>query len=229
MKIKREGEPEDPVEGSNVTLLCDFRGYEYPYSPNWFYLNSSGDYHQINFANKSFKKDAKLNKIIKIYEQPTKGLTLNHPILSQNLLNDILLPFCFKMNADIHIETEGFYDISQDFFVYNTTLYLKNVTLDTPYTKFKCQINETAKEISFKVKGKRKRRLMPLEYLEVYTESNELFSSVNRNKQRASEKYNCTRKRNRPEFDLQSMVPICSYSMAQGESFLILRRILSHY
>jgi hypothetical protein len=157
MKIKREGEPEDPVEGSNVTLLCDFRGYEYPYSPNWFYLNSSGDYNQINFANKSFKKDAKLNKIIKIYEQPTKGLTLNRPILSQNLLNDILLPFYFKMNADIHIETEGFYDISQDFFVYNTILYLKNVTLDTPYTKFKCQINETAKEISFKVKGKRKR------------------------------------------------------------------------
>jgi hypothetical protein len=76
MKIKREGEPEDPVEGSNVTLLCDFRGFKYPHSPNWFYLNSStGDYHQLNFANKSFKIDEKLNEIIKISEQPIIGLT----------------------------------------------------------------------------------------------------------------------------------------------------------
>ena len=57
------------------------------------------------------------------------------------------------MNADIQIETEGSYDISQNMHVYNTTLYFKNVTLDTPYTKFKCEINDTFKEISFKVKG----------------------------------------------------------------------------
>ena len=67
------------------------------------------------------------------------------------------------MNADIQIETEGSYDISQDLYVYNTSLYVKNVTLDTPYTKFKCEINDTFKEISFTVQGKRKRRVMPLE------------------------------------------------------------------
>ena len=76
MIIKREGGPEEPVEGSNVTLICDFSGYEYPHSPNWFYKNScGGDYHQLNFANKSFKNDKKLNEIVKISEQPTKGLT----------------------------------------------------------------------------------------------------------------------------------------------------------
>ena len=60
------------------------------------------------------------------------------------------------MNADIQIETETSYDTSQDWqilHVYNITLFLKNVTLDSPYTKFKCQMNDTLKEISFKVKG----------------------------------------------------------------------------
>ena len=76
MNIEREGEPEDPVEGSNVNLLCDFRGFKYPHSPTWFYLNSStGDYHQLNFANTSFKKDEKLNETVKISEQPNRGLT----------------------------------------------------------------------------------------------------------------------------------------------------------
>ena len=73
--IKREGEPEDPVEGSNVTLICYFRGYGYPNPPNWFYQNSStGNYQQLNSANKSLN-DEKLNEIIKISEQPNKGLT----------------------------------------------------------------------------------------------------------------------------------------------------------
>jgi hypothetical protein len=76
MNIKREGGPEDPVEGSDVTLICDFRGDEYPHSPNWFYLNSStGDYQQLNFAHTNFKNDEKLNETVKISEQPKKGLT----------------------------------------------------------------------------------------------------------------------------------------------------------
>ena len=74
------------------------------------------------------------------------------------------------MNAYIQIVTEGSYDISQDLYVYNTSLYVKNVTLDTPYTKFKCQINDTIKDISFKVKGKRKRGLIQLKYLAVHSE-----------------------------------------------------------
>lgn len=62
------------------------------------------------------------------------------------------------MNADIQIETVGYYDISQNLYVYNSTLYFKNVTLDTPdtpYTKFLCEINDKFKEISLTIKGKR--------------------------------------------------------------------------
>ena len=77
MDIKREGGPEEPVEGSNVTLLCDSRGYKYPYPPNWFYQNKNGYYHQLNFAKTSIRNDAKLKETIKISEQPTKGLTQN--------------------------------------------------------------------------------------------------------------------------------------------------------
>ena len=74
MNTKREWGPEDPVEGSNVTLICDSRGYEYPNPPNWFYQNSStGDYRQLNSANTNFKNDEKLNEIVKISEQPNKG------------------------------------------------------------------------------------------------------------------------------------------------------------
>ena len=69
------------------------------------------------------------------------------------------------MYADIQIVTEGYYDIINvtDAYSYNSKLLVQNITLDSPYTKFKCQINDTLKEISFKVKGKRKRRVMPLE------------------------------------------------------------------
>ena len=69
------------------------------------------------------------------------------------------------MYADIQIVTEGYYDIinATDAYSYNSKLLVQNITLDSPYTKFKCQINDTFKEISFTVKGKRKRRVMPLE------------------------------------------------------------------
>jgi hypothetical protein len=74
MNLKREGGPEDPVEGSNFTLICYFHGDEYPYSPTWFYYNSStGDYRQLNSANTNFKNDKKLNEFVKISEQPNKG------------------------------------------------------------------------------------------------------------------------------------------------------------
>jgi len=60
-----------------------------------------------------------------------------------------------KCNADIQIVTEGYHDIINgiDFYIYTSKLLVLNVTLDSPYTKFKCQINDTLKEISFKVKG----------------------------------------------------------------------------
>jgi hypothetical protein len=158
MKIKREGEPEDPMEGSNVTLLCDFHGYVYPHSPNWFYQNRNGEYHQLNFANTNFKNEAKLNEMVKISEQPTKGLTQTLNYVKTHL--DSL--FLLKCNADIQKVTEGYYDNinATDAYSYKSKLLVQNITLDSPYTKFKCQINDTFKEISFKVKGKLNRRLM---------------------------------------------------------------------
>ena len=75
-----------------------------------------------------------------------------------------------KCNADIQILTEGYYDIFNaiDEFSYNSKLLVQNITLDSPYTKFKCQINDTFKEISFKVKGKINPMLMPLECLAIH-------------------------------------------------------------
>ena len=66
-----------------------------------------------------------------------------------------------KMYADIRIVTEGYYDIinALDEFSYTSKLLVQNITQDSPYIKFKCQINDTFKEISFKVKGKRKREI----------------------------------------------------------------------
>jgi hypothetical protein len=172
------------MEGSSVTLICDSRGYKYPHSPNWFSCSgicnefctssinhegavSSGcyvpDYHQLNFAHTNFlKNDEKLNEIVKISEQPTKGLT---QILHYDKIHLDSFSVLLKCNADIQIVTEGYHDIINgiDFYNYTSKLLVLNVTLDSPYTKFKCQINDTFKEISFTVKGKRKRRVMPLE------------------------------------------------------------------
>ena len=153
------------MEGSNVTLICDSRGYKYPHSPNWFYLNSStGDYHQLNSANKSFKNDEKLNEIVKISEQPTKGLT---QILHYDKIHLNSFFVSLKCNADIQIVTEGYYDIINpiDLYTYTSKLLVLNITLDSPYTKFKCQINDTFKEISFTVQGKLNRMLKLLECL----------------------------------------------------------------
>ena len=80
------------MEGSNVALLCDFRGYEYPYPPKWFYQNRNGKYHQLNFAQKSFKNDEKLDEIVKISEQPTKGLA---QILRYDKIRLLLFRFLF--------------------------------------------------------------------------------------------------------------------------------------
>ena len=71
------------------------------------------------------------------------------------------------MYADIQITTEGYYDIINpiDSYNYTSKLLVQNVTLDSPYTKFKCQINDTFKEISFTVEGKLNRMLMLLKCL----------------------------------------------------------------
>jgi hypothetical protein len=53
--------------------------------------------------------------------------------------------------ADIRNEIEGTPDI-----FYKSQLHLINVTLNTPYTKFKCAFdadNSIGKEISFTIKG----------------------------------------------------------------------------
>ena len=74
------------------------------------------------------------------------------------------------MYADIQIVTEGYYDIinSIDSYNYTSKLLVQNITLDSPYTKFKCQINDTFKDISFKVKGNINPMLMPLECLAIH-------------------------------------------------------------
>jgi hypothetical protein len=71
--IKREGGPEDPVEGSNVSLNCYIRGYKFSRPPMWFHHNSSGYYHPLTFPNKSFEWITE--PTIQISEQPNKGLT----------------------------------------------------------------------------------------------------------------------------------------------------------
>jgi hypothetical protein len=73
MKIKKVGEPENPVEGSNVILNCYIEGYDCPYPPKWFYQNSSGDYHPLTFTNTSLKLIPEA--AIQISEQPNKGFT----------------------------------------------------------------------------------------------------------------------------------------------------------
>jgi hypothetical protein len=163
MNIKREGETSDPVEGSNVTLICNIRGSNFPYPPKWFYQNSTGNYHLLTFTNKSLERIAEAT--LKISEQPNKGLYIAKFVMQYLFKLPYFHEFyllLIKMNTEIQIETKGSYDISQDLYVYDSSLYLKNVTLDTPYTKFKCEINDTFKEISFAVKGKRDRRLMEL-------------------------------------------------------------------
>ena len=71
MNIKREGETSDPVEGSNVTLICNIRGSNFPYPPKWFYQNSTGNYHLLTFTNKSL--DGITEATLKISGQPNKG------------------------------------------------------------------------------------------------------------------------------------------------------------
>ncbi|XP_046654437.1 vascular endothelial growth factor receptor 1-like isoform X1 [Daphnia pulicaria] len=124
IEVERVGAPDDPVEGSNVTLICTFyaistdrRAILAP--PTWFYYAN---------RNETWQK------------------------LSKDFLKE--------PNADIRNEIEQ----TPDGF-YKRKLNLINVTLNTPYTKFKCVadnvfikvdifriITSAVKEISFTIK-----------------------------------------------------------------------------
>ena len=142
----KKGAPDDPVEGSNVTFMCIVDELHDPHSPNLFHQDSNGHYHPLTLTNDTSvelttrNEDKNYEIKGKISEQPNKGFT------------QIFLPLI--ETADIKIETRGTHDNNS--YTYSSRLHLINVTLDTPYTKFKCEVNNTFKEISFKVKGKKK-------------------------------------------------------------------------
>jgi hypothetical protein len=46
MEIERVGAPVDPVEGSNVTLICTTSAYFHNGPPSWFYYDN-GHHHQV--------------------------------------------------------------------------------------------------------------------------------------------------------------------------------------
>jgi hypothetical protein len=151
LELVKKGAPDDPVEGSNVTFMCIVDELHDPHPPNWFHQDSNGHYHPLTLTNDTSvelttrNEDKNYEMKGKISEQPlNKGFTR------------IFLPLI--ETSDIKIKTVGLHSVSNaiDSYTYSSNLYLTNVTLDTPYTKFKCEVNNTFKEISFKVKGKKK-------------------------------------------------------------------------
>jgi hypothetical protein len=146
LEILKKDAPDDPVEGSNVTFMCIVDELHDPSPPNWFHQDSNGHYHPLTLTNTSVELTTRNeDKNYEMKEQPlNKGFTR------------IFLPLI--ETSDIKIKTVGLHSVSNaiDSYTYSSNLYLTNVTLDTPYTKFKCEVNNTFKEISFKVKGKKK-------------------------------------------------------------------------
>jgi hypothetical protein len=142
------------VEGSNVTFKCIVRGIHHPHPRNWFYQDSNGHYHPLTHTNTSLEwttQNKNYGMTEKISEQPNKGFTAQ--IFIVQLIYAVIIHDLFLIMADIKIETVvGLHD---SYYAYFSRLHLINVTLNTPYTKFKCEVNNTFKEISLKVKGKR--------------------------------------------------------------------------
>lgn len=131
------GAPDDPVEGSNVTLICRilFPGIRYPTPPEWEYqINSSAVMQTINETN------------------PPAG-DKSHLFIGKIKMKHL-------SPAGIQIETEGEkrkHD-SGGFKLnyYVSKLHLFNVS-KTTHTTFQCKANQfqdaIAKAISFRIKG----------------------------------------------------------------------------
>jgi hypothetical protein len=158
LELVKKGAPDDPVEGSNVTFMCIVDELHDPHPPNWFHQDSNGHYHPLTLTNDTSvelttrNEDKNYEIKGKISEQPNKGFTAQ--IFIVQLIYAVIIHDLFLIMADIKIETVvGLHD---SYYAYFSRLHLINVTLDTPYTKFKCEVNNTFKEISFKVKGKKK-------------------------------------------------------------------------
>jgi hypothetical protein len=145
--LERVGDPEDPTEGSNVTLICRilFPGIKFPGPPEWEYqINNTAVMQTINITN------------------PPAG---DKPIGNYGgyrLVTVFLFFFIFYNSpAGIRIETEGekkkheSAGFKLNFYV--SRLELFNISKNT-YTTFQCKANKfqdaVAKAISFQIKGK---------------------------------------------------------------------------
>jgi hypothetical protein len=140
------GAPGDPVERSDVTLLCSVSYPSIKDPPDWFYY-ANGNYHQLT-TNKTNGNATSPNYPVIEYEKSDAGIrqylrmaTLTSKWTTENKF------------TDINIKTER---QQAEVIFYKSKLYVFNVTLNSPYTKLKCGYgtkSSTTKEISFTIKG----------------------------------------------------------------------------
>jgi hypothetical protein len=138
------GAPGDPVEGSNVTLICGSFYSLIDYPPTWFYYDKDF-YHQLKF--KRTKGKVTLQTFPEILrQQPHAGSTT----FCQRIKIKFYLLFISIAASDISIKLERKWD---DLYFYKSQLKLHSVSLKTPYTKFKCVNDLIERETSFTIKG----------------------------------------------------------------------------
>nr|CAH0103682.1 unnamed protein product [Daphnia galeata] len=128
VELELEGSPSNPVEGSNVTLICSTSNNVLPFMPTWKYHGIPAERTQYGYSNRG----------------PTESYKF--PEGSQIFLQ--------QPNKDIQIKTERKWS---DFYFYKSQLTLHNVSLDTNYTSFGCGFNrdwnQQFKVISFTIEG----------------------------------------------------------------------------
>ncbi|XP_046654208.1 vascular endothelial growth factor receptor 1-like [Daphnia pulicaria] len=128
IELERTGAPADPVEGSDVTLICSTAYDDMPIRPMWFH-HVNDNYSLFHYPEKSNSTNNLMN-----FSEKEESETL----------------FQQRKN-DIQIKTE-----SKFHFFSKSQLHLHNVTLNTLYTKFKCKISNERlsldQKISFTVK-----------------------------------------------------------------------------
>lgn len=147
------------MEGSDVTLICSTAYDDMPNPPMWFY-HVNDNYSLFPYPEESNSTNNLINFSEKeesetLFQQRKKGIGHNSFIIEKRkIIFCFIHPTCYitSTDADIQIKTE-----SKFHFFSKSQLHLHNVTLNTPYTKFKCKISNerlfTDQEISFAVKG----------------------------------------------------------------------------
>lgn len=149
MELTRIGDSDDPVEGSNVTLIClihtdgeinDKMRKGFPSPPEWYYrINDTGPMQIINKTN------------------PPKGKFKGHLNFNDSVVVSYyraLLTSGIQMRKEYEIKLmrhlHGFYESRLD---------LIDVDILNPYTNFECKSSiqkrmTESKKISFGIKGK---------------------------------------------------------------------------